>query len=162
VDRSDPATSRPAGVTGVRGLLDRRPVRFAVVGVWNTVFGVGAFWLLDVVAGDTIGYVAVLTVSTAMAIAQAHQTQRHLVWHSHRPYLAELARFSSVYLVTYVLNLVALVVAVEVLHAPKVPAQAVIALALAVGTFTVHRLWTFAHPAPAVTVDVDSRTSIER
>lgn len=118
-------------------------VRFLIIGAWNTVFGILAFAVADVTAGRIAGYAASLTLMFAAAIPQAHLAQRLWVWRSQSPYLSELLRFSRVFVVAYVVNLVILTFAVEVLEVPTLGAQAAISCVLAVSTFFVHRTWTF-------------------
>jgi putative flippase GtrA len=132
--------------------------RFLVIGIWNTLFGLAAFALADVTIGRTAGYVASVTLMFAVAIPQAHLAQRLWVWRSHGPYLPELFRFSWVYLVAYIVNVILLAFAVEVLHAATLPAQFVISSLIAVSTYVIHRAWTFrtrhvtARPGTAVAV----------
>lgn len=120
-------------------------VRFLIVGVWNTLFGLLVFSLADVTIGRVAGYLASVSVMFALAVPQAHLAQRVWVWRSHAPYLAELFRFSWVFVVAYVVNVVLLAFAVEVLDAPTLPSQIVISGLIAVSTYVIHRTWTFRH-----------------
>jgi putative flippase GtrA len=125
-------------------------VRYGLIGIWNTVFGLAVFAAANATIGHRAGYVTSLTVMFALAIPQAHLAQRLLVWHSHAPYLPELIRFSGVFVVAYVVNLVLLSLAVEVLGAPTLASQVVISGLIAVSTFFIHRGWTFRrHPTSA-------------
>lgn len=118
-------------------------IRFLIIGIWNTLFGLAAFALADVTIGRTAGYVGSLTVMFAVAIPQAHLAQRLWVWGNNGPYLPELFRFSWVYLVAYVANLILLAFAVEVLKSATLPSQVVISGLIAVATYVIHRSWTF-------------------
>ena len=120
-------------------------VRFLIVGAWNTLFGVVTFILADATIGRLAGYAASVTLMFALAIPQAHAVQRRFVWRSHERYLPELVRFSGVFLVAYLVNLILLGLAVEVLEMSTVPAQVVISAAIAVSTYLIHRTWTFRH-----------------
>jgi putative flippase GtrA len=107
------------------------------------MFGLGLFAVMQHLVGDVIGYVAVLTTSTVIAVLQAHIVHRRWVWASTQPYWGELMRFSSVYVVQYFVNLALLAVAVEWLGLPVIPSQFVITGALVVSSYVAHRFWTF-------------------
>ena len=123
--------------------IESREVRFLLAGGWNTVFGLGVFAFLQLTVGDVIGYPAVLTISTVIAVLQSHLIQRRFVWHSTLRYGTELLRFSSVYVVQYAANLALLALAVEVMELPVVPSQVAITAVLIVSSYVVHRFWTF-------------------
>ena len=120
-------------------------LRYLVVGAWNTVFGVALFTAMQIAWGERVGYLLLLSVAQVVAVVQAHATQRFLVWHSRAPYLAELGRFSLVYLGSYIANAALLTIAVEVLHAPVLPSQYVLTVIVIAGTFVANRSWAFAH-----------------
>ena len=125
---------------------DRRVfVRYLLVGVWNTVFGIVLFTIMQLTWGDRIGYAALLSIAQVIAVIQAHVTQRYLVWHSRAPYLRELGRFSLVYVGAYLANLALLTVAVEVFDLPVLPSQYVITVVVIGVTFIANRSWAFAH-----------------
>jgi putative flippase GtrA len=126
----------------------RRGIGYVVVGGYNTLFGVAAFVALDLTAAPHVGHYVVLTVAQVIAVVHAHATQRSWVWRSREPYLHELARFSSVYVAFFLANLVLLYVAHSMLAAPVIPAQVVITLIVVLGTFLVHRGWTFGPARP--------------
>lgn len=127
----------------MRSAIGNRPVRFLLAGAWNTVFGLTAFTLLELSLDDVLGYLTVLAIAQIIAVIQAHAVQRTLVWGSQQPYIAELCRFSLVYVFVYVANAVLLALAVEVAHAPVLPAQYVIGGLLVLSTYFVQRGWTF-------------------
>jgi putative flippase GtrA len=117
--------------------------RYAVVGVWNTVFGLATFTVLWWAFGDRVGYLVTLLVAQVVAVVQAHATQRVFVWRSRARYLPELGRFSLVYFGGLAVNMVALAVAVEWLGLPVLASQWVITAIVIVGQFTAQRLWAF-------------------
>jgi putative flippase GtrA len=122
---------------------------FLIVGVWNTLFGLAIFSLANVTLGRE-RYAVSLTLMFLIAVPHAHLAQRRLVWRSRAPYLPELIRFSWVFVITYVANLVLLTVAVVMLDAPTLSSQAVISVVIAIATFLIHRSWTFRHTPVAV------------
>lgn len=134
-------------MTRVRGFITGRPARFLVVGVWNTVFGVLVFTVIQLALGDRVPYPAVLALAQVLAVLQAHAAQRRLVWRSSRPYLPELARFSVAYVAVYVANLALLALFVEVVGWPVLLSQ-YLSLPFVVGfSYLTSRFWTFRPPS---------------
>jgi putative flippase GtrA len=121
-----------------------QPTRYLLVGGFNTFFGITLFTLLDLTIAQYVGHYVVLTIASVVTVVAAHATQRRLVWLSSGPYFRELARFSSVYVVAYFVNLALLYVAHERFGSPVIPAQLGITAFLAIGTYITHRIWTFA------------------
>ncbi len=118
-------------------------VRFLIIGGWNTVFGLATFTFIWWWLGEEVGYVATLLMAQVIAVVQSHATQRRFVWRSRGPYLAELSRFSVVYSLGLLLNLVLLAVAVDVFHLPVLASQVVITALVIVAQFAAQRLWAF-------------------
>ncbi len=133
-------------MVGVRTSTSERErrVRYLVVGGLNTLFSLGLFTVLDLTSARYVGHYAVLTINQVITIVTGHATQRRWAWLSSAPYLRELGRFASVYSGAYFANLVLLYTAHSQFGAPVIPAQIVITALLVVGTFMVHRVWTFA------------------
>jgi putative flippase GtrA len=129
-------------------LLDTQVVRFALVGVLNTAFAFVVFAALQITLGDRLHYMVILVVATIVGILEAYVMQRWLVFRVSGRWWRELVRFSSVYGVALGVNAVALPLLVEVFHVPVLPAQAIVMLATALGTFVVHRAFTFRRPPP--------------
>ena len=130
----------------VLGLLDHQMLRFAMVGVVNAIFGFGVFALLQVTLGARVHYLVLLVGANIVAVVEAYVLQRWLVFRVKGRWWRELARFSSVYLVALVVNVPALSYLVEIVHVPVLPAQAIVILGTALGTFVVHRSFTFRRP----------------
>ncbi len=122
----------------------KREVRYVVVGIWNTAFGFVLFTVLQQSVGHRIGYVSSLVVAQAVAVVQAHVTQRRLVWHSQNPYFAELIRFAALYGVVLMINVVGLALLVERLKLPVLPSQYGLGGVLIVATYFAQRRWAFA------------------
>jgi len=134
----------------VLGLLDHQMLRFAMVGVVNAIFGFGLFALLQITLGDRVHYLILLMVANIVAVVEAYVLQRWLVFLVRGRWWRELARFSSVYLVALVVNMVALPLLVEIVLLPVLPAQAIVVVSTAIGTFFVHRGFTFRRPGAPV------------
>ncbi len=134
------------GLRGVRGVFDHQVMRFVMVGVVNSVFGFGVFAGLQLTIGGGIHYLVILVISHVLSVLEAYVLQRWLVFRVSGRWWRDLARFWSVYLVALAINLVALPLLVEVAHVSVLPAQAIVMLGVAMGTFVAHRSFTFRRP----------------
>jgi putative flippase GtrA len=123
--------------------LNKIQFRYLICGVWNSVFGIAIFGILLWLVEDVVGYVAVLTISMPISIIQAHYVQRKFVWTTTSSYKKELLKFSMVYTVQYLLNVISLGVAVEILNFPVFYSQLVITSFLIVSSYLVNKKWTF-------------------
>jgi putative flippase GtrA len=130
----------------VRRLVERQGVRFVLVGVVNSGFSFGVFAALQLTLGKLVHYLVVLVLSNLLGILEAYVLQRWLVFQVTGRWWRDLAKFGSVYLVAFVVNAVALPLLVEVVGVPVLAAQAAVMLATAVGTFAIHRVYTFRRP----------------
>ena len=119
-----------------------RRYRYLWVGIWNSIFGLSVFYLLAYLLGQERHQLALFT-SYVLAIVQAHFTQRKLVWTSSEEYLPELARFSSAYLLQYVINASLLFVSVERLKLSMPISQTIIVLFLTVIFYFVNQRSVF-------------------
>ena len=127
--------------------LDRQMLRFAMVGVVNSVFGFGVFAGLQIGIGSHIHYLLVLVIAHVISVLEAYVLQRQFVFRVRGRWWRDLARFWSVYLVALAINAPALSLLVEVVHMAVLPAQAIIMLLTATGTFFAHRGFSFRRPA---------------
>jgi putative flippase GtrA len=127
-------------------LLDHQVLRFAIVGVVNSVFAFGVFAGLQSTIGGRVHYLLVLVMAHVLGVLEAFVLQRWLVFRVSGWWWRDLARFWSVYLVALAVNLLALPLLVEVVHMPVLPAQAVVMLGTALGTFIAHRSFSFRRP----------------
>lgn len=121
-------------------------IRYVVVGIWNTAFSFGMFWVLLHLLEAHIGYLAVLTIAYPITVIQSHFMQRKFVWLSNSSYKSELLRFTVIYVALYLANIILLFVAVDMYHFEPFSSQVLISLALIVFSFYVNRRWTFLSP----------------
>jgi putative flippase GtrA len=127
----------------LRGLAASERVRFLVVGGFNTVLGFGIFVVLQTTLGDRIGYLAVLTLATAIAILAAYCGHRWITFQVRGQWLLDLARFSSVFIAVFVLNVAALPLLVEVVGVPPIPAQGAFVVVTVIASYVGHRNFSF-------------------
>lgn len=136
-----------ANVAGPLGwpvrMLERRLVRFLLVGVFNTVFGYGLFAVLQLTLGDRVHYLILVFASTVISVFEAYVVQRLLVWRVRGRWWREFARFASVYAGSLGVNLVLLPVFVEIVGIPVLIGQAIVMAVNSLGTFVLHRSFTF-------------------
>ena len=117
-----------------------------MVGVVNSVFGFAVFAGLQLTIGTHVHYLVILLISHVVSVLEAYVLQRWLVFRVSGRWWRDLARFWSVYLVALAINLVALPLLVEIAHVSVLPAQAIVMLGVAMGTFVAHRSFTFRRP----------------
>ena len=137
--RAHPAVGRP-----VRFYFRRREqLLYLVVGGWNTVFGYGAWALLQFLLGDHLHYLVVVVLSWPFAVLNAYLGYRYIVFRSHGPVFRELPRFSLVYLATLLVNLALLPIALRVLPFNIYVVQALFAVAVVVSSYLAHKYYSF-------------------
>lgn len=125
-----------------------RPIRFVMVGGWNTVFGYGLYVGLYFAAGrwavtETVRSMAVLTVASVIAVAQAFVAYKYFVFGGSSEVVREFAKFSMVYVVTFGVNLAALPLLVHYTPLGPVVAQGVIVVGCAAASYLAHANFSF-------------------
>jgi putative flippase GtrA len=123
-----------------------RGVRYLLVGAWNTVFGYGVFAALQLTLGDSVGYIILLAIAQVLGTLNAFVGYRLLVFRVEGSVLRDLARFSTVYVGAFLVNLAALPLLVEVFGLPVLVAQAAVVAGTVVASFFVHRGFSFRRP----------------
>jgi putative flippase GtrA len=123
-----------------------RGLRYVLVGIWNTIFGYGVFALLQLTLGDSINYVFLLAIAQVVGTLNAFVGYRLLVFKVQGSVLRDLARFSTVYVGAFVVNLAALPLLVEVAGVPVLIAQAAVVGATVIVSYFVHRGFSFRRP----------------
>ncbi len=132
----------------------RLKVRFAIVGVWNTVFGYGVFWLLDNffavnLKSRVAAYMWATVLSQVMAIINAFIFHKYITFKSLVRGLGivlEFFRFCLTYVVAFFLGLLLMPFFVEVFSFdPKVSAALIIAICMAV-SYLGHFKFSFNQP----------------
>ena len=116
--------------------------RYLLVGIWNSVFGVGIFLILSLSLPE-LSDSLILLISYLVSIAQAHFMQRKFVWSSTERYFQELVRFSGAYISQFVANLVLLQIFVRFIGLNRSVSQVIIVLLLTVVMFFVNKNGVF-------------------
>jgi len=121
----------------------REQILYLVVGGWNTVFGYGVWAALQYLLGSHLHYLVVVVLSWPFAVLNAYLGYRFVVFRSRGPVLAELPRFSLVYLATLVANLALLPVALATLPLNIYVIQALFTAAVVVVSYIGHKYYSF-------------------
>ena len=116
--------------------------RYLLVGIWNSVFGVGIFLILSLSLPE-LSDSLILLISYLVSIVQAHFMQRKFVWSSTERYFQELIRFSGAYISQFVANLVLLQIFVRFIGLNRSVSQVIIVLILTVVMFFVNKNGVF-------------------
>ena len=116
--------------------------RYLLVGIWNSVFGVGIFLILSLSLPE-LSDSLVLLISYLVSIVQAHFMQRKFVWSSTERYFQELVRFSGAYISQFVANLILLQIFVRFIGLNRSVSQVIIVLILTVVMFFVNKNGVF-------------------
>jgi len=137
--RDHPTLGRP-----VRFYFRRREqLLYLVVGGWNTVFGYGAWALMQYLLGGYLHYLVVILLAWPIAVLNAYLGYRYIVFRSRGPVLTELPRFSLVYAATLVVNLALLPVALAVLPFNIYVIQALFTGVVVVCSYLGHKYFSF-------------------
>jgi len=116
--------------------------RYLLVGIWNSVFGVGIFLILSLSLPE-LSDSLILLISYLVSIVQAHFMQRKFVWSSTEKYFQELVRFSGAYISQFAANLVLLQIFVRFIGLNRSASQVIIVLILTVVMFFVNKNGVF-------------------
>jgi putative flippase GtrA len=119
-------------------------LRFLISGGINVVAGLAVFpalvWLSPFLEAN---YILALCVAQVICVMFAYLNYKTLVFRTRGNYLSEFAKFSSFYVSSFGINLVALPFLVEVIGLPLVPAQIGFMLVMTVGSYFWHARVTF-------------------
>ena len=138
------STSREGRTTGlVRRLLADRRFRFLLVGGINVLQGIGWFAVFYPLVGDRIPYIAVLVLVYAISIPIGFVLYRTLVFRVAGQWLTDLARFTLVQAMAFLINLGSLPFFHEVLGVPLLIAQALSIGVILVFNYTGHLYFSF-------------------
>ena len=116
--------------------------RYLLVGLWNSVFGVGIFLILSQ-SLPKLSDSLILLIAYVVSIVQAHFMQRKFVWNSSENYFQELVRFSGAYISQFVANLVLLQIFVRFVGLNRSVSQVIIVLILTIVMYFVNKNGVF-------------------
>lgn len=113
-------------------------IRYLFVGMWNTLFGFGMFYLFLKFLGDENYRYAIILAFVASNL-QSHLTQRLLVWKSKQRYWTELFRYFLGALFILAVNLITLTILVDNLKFPIVESQFVLTIFITLVNFLIQK-----------------------
>jgi putative flippase GtrA len=156
-----PPESAPPGPL-IRLIRDQR-IAFLLVGGINTAVGFGIFVACSQTVGHFVdrrfgaiaGTLVTIVISHILSVLFAFVMHRRLVFRVEGHVLRDLLRFESVYLTTFGINAVALLVLVE-LGVHRIPAQAIVFVPILLLNYLGHRYFSFRR-SPAGTQDESPR-----
>jgi putative flippase GtrA len=140
-------------VSGPPGYLltvarDQR-VAFLAVGAVNSASGFFWFALFYWLVGQRYGYLTALALAHVTSVSCAFWLYRHLVFRVRGHVLRDLARFGTIYLSAFALNIVALPMLVQIAHLPVLLSQLGIMLVTSLMSWLGHKNFSFSradHP----------------
>jgi putative flippase GtrA len=118
-------------------------IRYLAIGVLNFLLSFFIFVSLMQVLQEFISYFTILVLSFFINVPISHLNQRIFVWKSKKRYLPELQKFFMVNLPPFLFNLALLPLLVEIWNLPIIPTQLIASGFIILGTFVVHKTWTF-------------------
>jgi len=154
LDRAPRATP----IAWVRRLLGDQRVRFLLIGGVNTALGYLFFVIVHLTVGHVIGDLLTLYTSYIPATIIAFVLHRHFTYRvtGTGNVVIDFFRFQSVYVVSLIINSVALVLLVEFAHLPTLLAQALIVVVTTLVSYFGHKFFSFRRPAAPPEVDSDA------
>ena len=135
------------GLLGVH----RIKIKFVLVGIWNTIFGYAVFVGFDILfalcfAKRYFAYMLAVVLSSILSILNAYIFHKFVTFRSSVRGIAiitEFLRFSSTYIVSFLLGLILLPIFVELFHLdPKIAAALIIPITTIISYFG-HFMFSF-------------------
>lgn len=116
-------------------------IRYLAAGMWNTLFGYAIYALCCRLANGR--YFFALSVSQILGTTNAFLSYKHFVFKTRGDYLREYFRFSLVYWVLFVFNLIALPLLIKNTHIGPIEAQGLILPVTVILGYLVHNRFSF-------------------
>jgi putative flippase GtrA len=121
----------------------REQVLFLAVGAWNTAFGYAIWAMLQYLLGDRLHYLVIVLLSWPIAVLNAYLGYRLVVFRSTDSIVRELPRFSAVYTITLVINILVLPIALEVLPFNIYVTQALFTAIVVACSYVANKYYSF-------------------
>lgn len=115
------------------------------MGGWNTAFGFFVFTALYFTLHRAVHYIAILIGSYIISITNAYICYKFFVFKTKGNYIKEYLRFYLVYGIAFLVNIVTLPLAVELLKMSPIMAQAAILFITICLSYFGHKRFTFGH-----------------
>jgi putative flippase GtrA len=126
-----------------RWAVANEKVRYLVVGGFNVAAWSGYFVLFQLWLGDQIGYMGSLGAAYVLSNLSGFFLHRYVVFQVRQKFLLDLARFTLVQVGSFFANAALLILFVEVVGLPPIPAQAIVVVIMVTVNFVAHKFFSF-------------------
>jgi putative flippase GtrA len=121
-----------------------QPFTYLAVGGWNTVFGLGLFWIAYRYLGSSVNYLVLLACCNLLAITNAFVCYKFLVFRTRGNWLREYVRFWAVYGVATLVGIGIVALLVQAIGMSPVTANFLATAVVIAGGFIGHKRVSFA------------------
>jgi putative flippase GtrA len=128
--------------SSIRSRIRPQHVKFAAIGIYNTLFGYAVFAGLHL-GFPHVNYIFVLIVSREVSVVSAFIAYRWLVFKVKGGLVGDFVRFWMVYSGALVMNLIALPFFVQIVGMSVLPAQALVVVLTVISTWIGHNHFSF-------------------
>lgn len=120
-----------------------RPIKFSVVGAWNTGFSFLLFTFAYMLLKNQYSINHIMTGTWALSVLQSYFTQRIFVWKSDATIKIELPKFFTISVLQLMLNISLMTFFVRNFDLPIIQLQFGITLFLVTLSYYFMKEWTF-------------------
>ena len=122
--------------------LKNKGLPFLLVGIWNTVFGIGLYTAAVLWLGQRY-YLWLSVIVGFIAVVQAYLCHKFFVFKTQGHYFTEFVKFYTIYLVSMPISLGLMYICVDILQIPAVYANILVTGAVTVLSFIGHNWFSF-------------------
>ncbi len=140
------------------------PIKFVIVGIWNTIFGYLAFLLFDVSFSFLFkkrypAYICAMFVAQIVSIVNAYIFHKYVTFKAtakNSKIISEFFRFSLTYVFIFCFNILFLPFFVEILAMKPNSAAAVLIFLSSIASYYGHSIFSFKKNMQSITIVNDS------
>lgn len=122
-------------------LVNLQSVRFLIVGILNTLVGLGAYYLT--LTWLQFHFVVALTVSHIIGVIHSYLWNNYWTFNGGNTNMTKVTKFSLVYLITYVVNLFILSMFIKTFGFTPLLGQVISIFITTILSFLGHKYWSF-------------------
>ena len=122
--------------------LKQKGLHFLLVGIWNTVFGIGLYTAAVLWLGQR-HYLWLSLIVGFIAVVQAYLCHEFFVFKTQGHYLTEFVKFYTVYLVSAPIGLGLMYICVDILQISAVYANILVTGVITIFSFIGHNWFSF-------------------
>jgi len=113
--------------------------KFIIVGILNTAIGYGSFFFLL----SYFNYIISLIISYILSVTNSYLWNKYWTFNSKKNPAKEYLKFWSIYLITFVINILTLTIWVNTLNFDPKIGQLIVLPILTIISFAGHKYWSF-------------------